>query len=440
MGFAALLIVIFVIKMSLISAHKARSYYSIYLKIFVNYVQLVTVTAGFQLSWPSYVLELFNIQEQAGNVSEQIFSFDCFRDSGETDNQRQVVFLKVIIVSLLPLLIVAVSFCFWTLVCCCRSSWYYLKYELVNSLVVMFFMVHPSIIKLMFDFFNCKQIDEGEYWLTAYLNIRCWDALHYRYAMAVALPSIILWGILTPTSALILLVRYRKFLDDLNVRIRFGFIYTGYLAQKYYWEFVILYRKVLIIVFAVFFTNISIPVQALCVMLVLIIAFILQMQKSPYLTPTLNDLELRGILTGTLTIYCGLFFLTSGLDSDTKLVLFVIILAANAYFLVYWLFKTCKASCELFLLWLPKVRRFLSRNPKIHSSLDVLTPNSNILASPSRNASHDLSISASKVRTRQYGDSSMEVSAFAVQRTPVEQREVPDNSMVASFAMEEEKQ
>jgi len=405
-GLAMVLVIAFVIKMSLISAHKARSHYSVYLKIFVNYIQLVTVTATFELSWPSYALQLFNIQEQAGNISEQIFSFDCFRDSGETDNQRQVVFLKVVIVSLVPLLIVAVSFCFWTLVCCCRSSWYYLKYELVNSLVVMFFMVHPSIIKLMFDFFNCKQIDTGEYWLTSFLNIRCWDTLHYRYAMAVALPSIILWGILTPSTALMLLIRYRKHLDDLNVKVRFGFLYTGYLAQKYYWEFVILYRKVLIIVFAVFFTNISIPVQALCVMLVLLVAFILQMQKNPYLTPTLNDLELRAVLVGTLTIYCGLFFLTSGIDASTKMALFCIILLANVYFLVYWLVKTCKAGCELFLSWLPKVRNllfFLSSSPIAPTRFPGFPSASQGAAiAPNQllNISRDLSVSMSKVKTR----------------------------------------
>jgi hypothetical protein len=352
------------------------------------------------------------------------------------------VFLKVIIVSVIPMLIVAVSLFFWVIVSCCRSTWYYLKYELVNSLVVMFFIAHPSIIKLMFGVFNCKQIDVGEYWLSAYLNIRCWDALHYRYAMAVALPSIILWGILTPTSALILLVRFRKYLDDLNVRIRFGFLYTGYQAQMYYWEFVILYRKVLIIVFAVFFTNISVPMQALCVMLVLIVAFILQMKKNPYVTPVLNDLELRGILTGTMTIYCGLFFLTSGMDSDTKIGLFAVILLANAYFLVYWLIKTCRASCELFLIWLPKVRRLLAfrGNSKVQASMQVLAPSSVIMGAPSHDASHDMSISASKVRTRQYGDSSMEVGVYGGQRTLGEQRVVPDNSMVASFAQEEEKQ
>jgi hypothetical protein len=291
----------------------------------------------------------------------------------------------------------------------------------------MFFIAHPSIIKLMFGLFNCKQIDAGEYWLSAYLNIECWNALHYRYAMVVALPSIILWGILTPTIALILLVRFRRSLDDLNVKIRFGFLYTGYQPQQYYWEFLILYRKILIIIFAVFFTNISIPVQALCVMLVLIVSFILQMKKNPYVTPVLNDLELRGILTGTLTIYCGLFFLTSSMESDTKIGLFAVIILANAYFIVYWLIKMCKAGCELFLAWLPKVSRKLTGRANVlgQSSLHVLAPSS---AVPSHNASHDMSISASKVRTRQYMDSSMEV--YGVQRV------VPDNSVVADFQEE----
>jgi hypothetical protein len=248
--------------------------------------------------------------------------------------------------------------------------------------------------------------------------------------MAVALPSIILWGILTPTSALMILVKYRKHLDDLNAKVRFGFLYTGYQAQMYYWEFVILYRKVLIIVFAVFFTNISIPVQALCVMLVLLVAFILQMKKNPYLTPILNDLELRAVVVGTLTIYCGLFFLTTDLDSSTKIALFCIILSANAYFLVYWLVKTCRAGCEMFLSWLPKIRNIFTRRRAviIPSKLQGFVQASRGAISPAQlqNISHDLSVSVSKVCANQYGDSSMEAGQFGIQRTPV----APSSSLV----------
>ena len=348
--------------MSLASAHRIRSHYSIHLKIFLNYLQLVTVTSTFDLAWPSYILEIFKVQASAGNVSEQVFSLDCFLDNGRSDNQQQVVFLKLVVVSAVPLGIVFLSACFWTLIALLKRKSHYLKCELVNSIVVLFFIAHPSIVRLAFDMFNCKEVQLGEFWLTSYLNIRCWDTLHYRYAMAAALPGIVLWGALTPAAALITLIAHRTQLDQISSRIRYGFLYNGYQTSHYYWEFVILYRKMLIIVLAVFFTNISVPIQSLCVLMVLIVSFVMQLKSAPFQTPILNSLELRGILVATVTIYCGLFYLTQSLDFTTQVGLFLVVITANVYFLLYWLLKSCKVACEALskwwkatLIWKPRV-------------------------------------------------------------------------------------
>ena len=43
------------------SAVKPKAMHSVYLKIFVNYIQLVMLTASFNLDWPDFVLEWFSI-------------------------------------------------------------------------------------------------------------------------------------------------------------------------------------------------------------------------------------------------------------------------------------------------------------------------------------------------------------------------------------------
>jgi hypothetical protein len=52
-----------------------------------------------------------------------------------------------------------------------------------------------------------------------------------------------------------------------------GFLYLGYVDHKFYWEFVILYRKISIAFISVFLVSISIDVQALAVMCVLLTSF-----------------------------------------------------------------------------------------------------------------------------------------------------------------------
>lgn len=50
----------------------------------------------------------------------------------------------------------------------------------------------------------------------------------------------------------------------------------------------------------------------------------------------LNECEVRSILVSTVTIYCGLYFLTNDLDTDTSVGFSLLIIIVNSYFLGYW--------------------------------------------------------------------------------------------------------
>lgn len=425
---ATIIAVLVVIKTSLISAHRSRSPYSIYFKIFINYLQLITATAVFDFKWPSYVLQMLKIQESVGNVSEQIFSFDCFITSSRAD-EGELTYLRVVIVSCLPLLVLAGAIVWWSLVSWVRRSTTYLKHHLVNSIVVLFFLVHPSIVKVMFDIFNCKELDNGKSWLSSNLTISCWDEQHRRYAMGVALPGILVWGVAVPLLALLRLCIKRRTLDMLETRIHFGFLYNGYRTQRFYWEFIILYRKIIIITIAVFVLNISVAIQALCAMLVLVLAVVFQMREAPYINAVLNKLEHRAIVVAAVTVYCGMWFMTGDIGELSKVVMLVVIVAANVYFLLLWSVQVCQLCASFFNKLLVAL--------KVKTGAIPISPVSNVsqshkisIVNVSHSGSGEQSVNQSKVRPRQYDDSSDDVN-LAFHREPREPRiPVPDNSMV----------
>ena len=100
----------------------------------------------------------------------------------------------------------------------------------------------------MFSAFSCMEIEDGKMWLVENLEIQCWEEKHLFYVLAVALPSIVIWGIGVPALCLTLLyTKFKKRLNEVNVKVRFGFLYNGYEKQEYYWEFVIMYRKIAVI-------------------------------------------------------------------------------------------------------------------------------------------------------------------------------------------------
>ena len=170
------------------------------------------------------------------------------------------------------------------------------------------------------------------------MDIECWNSTHVFHVLFVALPSLLFWGILIPTICLYILYKNRKSLGSIKIRKRYGFLFNGYTKSEYYWEFVILYRKILIISCSVFIANLaSVNIQALTVLILLIISLVMQLNFSPYSGKELNTMEVRSILVSTVTIYCGLYYLTGDLDYVSRVIFFIIIVVANIYFLYIWI-------------------------------------------------------------------------------------------------------
>ena len=80
----------------------------------------------------------------------------------------------------------------------------------------------------------------------------CYKGQHYYWAFMVALPSLIAWGMGIPLFALLLLIRSSKRLETLQVREKYGFLFRGYKLRYYFWEILIMYRKIALIFIGVF--------------------------------------------------------------------------------------------------------------------------------------------------------------------------------------------
>lgn len=68
-------------------------------------------------------------------------------------------------------------------------------------------------------------------------------------------------------------------------------------------------------------------------------------------------MEIRGILVATVTIYCGLYYLTTTLSEELAFSFFVVMVLANAYFMIYWIVHLSKASLAIMVNSVPAFRR-----------------------------------------------------------------------------------
>ena len=70
--------------------------------------------------------------------------------------------------------------------------------------------------------------------------------------------------------------------------------------------------------------------------------------------PILNLLEATSILVAELTVYCGLFYLTGDIGPETKIIMFLIIVTSNAFFVGLWLLAICR---QVFITLIDKFPR-----------------------------------------------------------------------------------
>lgn len=188
-----------------------------------------------------------------------------------------------------PILLVICASAVWTGISIYKGTFKYMKDEFVATLIILLFIAHPSLVKSQFSAFSCREIDPGEYWLVENLDIECWSGEHLFYALNFALAGIVVWGIGIPAICLHFLNLSSRRLDEISVRLKFGFLFNGYNYKHYYWEFVILYRKIIIICCSVFLANyLSVEVQALTVMIILLLSLHIQYSNQPYSHNDLN--------------------------------------------------------------------------------------------------------------------------------------------------------
>ena len=352
---------VILVRSTITSAYSPKALYSIYIKIFTNYIQLLFLTTQFNLQWPSYVSSLFSAQSSIATASDQIFSTDCyFLSNGDTF--EDIYYNKLVLTSLLPIIMWVVSFAVWVVICITKNTWKYLSREYLTTVIVLFFLVYPNLVKVNFAVFSCTEIVGLGYWLSENLNIKCWDSNHLQHCITVALPSLIVWAVGVPTIVLILITKRRKSLNSHSNRIVFGFIFNGYKSTRFFWEFMILYRKIIIISISVFMTQVGYSVQALTVVIVLLVSLYLQYELKPYNKNHLNHMETEAVLTATITIYCGMYYLSNELADAVEGVLFVFIVGGNAYFIFYWLYYMCQAAIELLSQVLPSLRKLAGKD------------------------------------------------------------------------------
>ena len=150
----------------------------------------------------------------------------------------------------------------------------------------------------------------------------------------------IIWVIIPPLFAFIILFKYRHQLEEDHVKNYYLILYQGLRHKVFYWEFINTIRKVMIISLNTILSVLSLEYRVLFGILLLFAVARIQLMMNPYKLKENNDIEVMSIIAGLLILYCGIIF-EEGQDYNYPLFDFIaviILVVFNSIFLTQWMY------------------------------------------------------------------------------------------------------
>jgi magnesium-transporting ATPase (P-type) len=145
-----------------------------------NYLQLLSATLSFNMKYPQILVDMFYPIQRIGASSEAFLSFDWFvRDSEIKAFTPSAAFLKVFLTGMLPLFLIAVCSLGWTILYFIYKKWFgNIKRNIVVTIVVIVFLLHPTVTNVSLELFQCVELDNKIFKVRIDLDVDCYSVEH----------------------------------------------------------------------------------------------------------------------------------------------------------------------------------------------------------------------------------------------------------------------
>ena len=353
-------------------------------KCILNYFQVAALLNGLPLRWPQALLDLFSFKGAMSTAGDHLLNPDC--SVGDV-TAIQLFYSKQIAFLLAPMFLIPIVYLFWKTYALWSvgETWHRdnednedsetygrerttvtLKDKFVVTVCILLYLIYPTLCKQAFGLFNCYTVNDKQY-LLASLEEECYNNRHTLYLWLVGVPQLVVYVFGLPLLGMVFVWRNRHRLDTVAVRARYSLFFGGYRNDRFYWELVVVMRKVSVIAVATFGSTLDPEMQALVVLLLVMVCYGLQQIGKPYSTPSSNHKLLQVLELSTLamlasTVWVGLVLfkldqnsVTNEEDSDgagdrrsaafaVREILTVVIVTANIVLvmvLVFYLLRQC---------------------------------------------------------------------------------------------------
>ncbi len=339
---------------------------------------MVSLAAGIPLEWPDSIetmFESFSVMSSAGST---LLIPDC--ELSHLPAAR-AYYLKQTVYAFVPVIIVFLCFLVWTMIwlacgkCVAakrrknhRLTISNVKDYAILSTVLLLFLAYPMQVRLALSMVRCVPVGNNSY-LMADLEETCFEGRHASFIGLLFVPQLLLYIVGLPLAALAIIlcngnhIHHEHTLDSLHAskrfRTRYGLLYMGYAKDRAWWEVVIAFRKVLIVMISSSGSYADgVELQAYMALILVFASIMVHLIGKPFTADSksekipaqivLHNLECAALCVCWCTFWGGLIFFLGDANSVvlTRPVLVsmtVILIAANVAFLLWSLYVYFKA-------------------------------------------------------------------------------------------------
>jgi len=312
------------------------------LRILITYSQIFNLIIDVKINWPYTLGKFLKITAKLSSITDQLFSVDCFFNEGVKTLGIELPFIKALYTALIPFAFIVIAMMFWAIFFKVKKRPILRNKQFTNYIitttVIICFSLQTSVIKSNFALFKCENLyreDTPLDFLENYYDTKCWEGSHTKWALGLAVPSLVVWVILIPGYMLRFLYKNQQSLNKIHMVQRYSFIYNGFEPTKYFWEITIMIRKILFIANTVFTKSVNL--QIFINLLLLIISFMIHSKGQPYAHKDLNNLEKVSLISVGIVNLAGFYFQIVGDVSLINIIISIIGVFGNLYFFAVFL-------------------------------------------------------------------------------------------------------
>ncbi len=307
---------------------------------------MLSLAAGLPLQWTPAIETMFRTMATLSSAGTTLLVPDCELTHLKTSDafyMKQIFFTFVI-----PIIVIIciISWLMIRLFCQCKLKIKRRDYKnyTILSIVLMTFLCYPMLSKIALSMLKCVLVGDQRY-LMADLEEPCFEGRHARYVLLLTVPQILLVIVGLPILCFMILHRNTQQFHRYDFRMRYGLLYLGYRDGREWWEVIISFRKVLIVLIGTFGTILGVDLQSFLALFVIFGSIMIHLVGKPFDTSQpkfllLHQLECAALTLAWMTFWGGMIFYLGNEQPDivhhgVLVLMSVAIIMFNVIFLVF---------------------------------------------------------------------------------------------------------